>query len=65
MLSKLRKLAERRPASPEWLKPPGVFDQQLAQLWFDCHVTGGPRVLPSWPDALGTDQLVYGTNFGG
>lgn len=64
VLSKLRKLAERRPASPEWLKPSGVFDRQLARLWFDCHVTGAAE-FAFVTAALGTDRLVYGTNFGG
>ena len=63
-LSKLRKLAERRPASPEWLKAPGVFDEQIERLWFDCHVTGA-REFAFVVDSLGTDRLVYGTNFGG
>ena len=63
-LSKLRKLAERRPASPDWLKPEGVFDSQLERLWFDCHVTG-EREFAFVTDVLGTDRLVYGTNFGG
>ena len=63
-LSKLRKLAERRPASPEWLKPTGVFDEQLERLWFDCHVTGA-REFAFVADTLGTDRIVYGTNFGG
>lgn len=64
VLSKLRKLAERRPASPEWLKPAGVFDEQLDRLWFDCHVTGAAE-FAFVTDALGTDRLVFGTNFGG
>ena len=63
-LSKLRKLAERRPASPAWLKPEGVFDEQLGRLWFDCHVTGA-REFAFVAEVLGTDRLVYGTNFGG
>ena len=64
VLSKLRKLAERRPASPDWLKPEGVFDRQLERLWFDCHVTG-EREFAFVTDVLGADRLVYGTNFGG
>ena len=45
-LSKLRKLAERRPASPEWLKAPGVFDEQIERLWFDLprHRRAGVRL---------------------
>lgn len=63
-LGKLRKLAERRPAAPAWIKEAGAFDRALGRLWFDCHVTGGEEfafVLRQ----LGTERLVYGTNFGG
>lgn len=63
-LSKLRKLAERRPATPEWLRGEGVFDEQLRRLWFDCHVTGS-KEFEFVKASLGTERLVYGTNFGG
>jgi aminocarboxymuconate-semialdehyde decarboxylase len=63
-MSKLRKLAERRPASPEWIKEPGAFDEHYRRLWFDCHVTGG-REFDFVISQIGTDRLVYGTNFGG
>ena len=46
------------------MKPTGVFDEQLERLWFDCHVTGA-REFAFVADTLGTDRLVYGTNFGG
>lgn len=63
-LAKLQKLAQRRPSSPEWLKEPGVFRQELSKLWFDLHVTGEDerRFAVS---QLGTDRLVFGTNFSG
>ena len=64
ILSKLRKLAERRPAAPEWIKEPGAFDRALNRVWFDCHVTG-PAELALALEQFGTDRLVYGTNFGG
>ena len=63
-LSKLRKLAERRPAAPDWLKAEGAFDEQLGRLWFDCHVTGS-KEFAFVKTSLGTERLVYGTNFGG
>ena len=63
-LSKLRKLAERRPAAPDWLKAEGAFDEQLGRLWFDCHVTGS-KEFAFVTTSLGTERLVYGTNFGG
>ena len=61
---KLRKLAERRPAAPEWIKEPGAFDRALSRLWFDCHITGAAELTLAL-EQYGTDRLVYGTNFGG
>lgn len=63
-LAKLEKLAERRPASPAWLAEPGAFRSELAKLWFDLHVTGDDeRAFAT--SQLGTDRLVFGTNFAG
>jgi aminocarboxymuconate-semialdehyde decarboxylase len=63
-MGKLRKLAERRKAAPEWIHEPGAFDRALGRLWFDCHVTGS-REFEFALAQLGTERLVYGTNFGG
>jgi aminocarboxymuconate-semialdehyde decarboxylase len=63
-LAKLRKLAERRRAAPEWIHEPGAFDEQIRRLWFDCHVTGEAEFAFAVAQ-LGTDHLVFGTNFGG
>ena len=63
-LSKLRKLAERRPGAPEFLRTPGAFDAELAKLWFDLHVTGSTE-RDFAIRQLGTDRLVFGTNFAG
>lgn len=62
--SKIRKLAELRPSSPEWIRQPGAFDEAIDRLWFDCHVTGD-REFSFAVDQLGTEKLVFGTNFGG
>jgi aminocarboxymuconate-semialdehyde decarboxylase len=62
--AKLRKLAERRPSSPEWIREPGAFDAALDKLWFDCHITGDAEFTFA-VDQIGTDRLVFGTNFGG
>jgi aminocarboxymuconate-semialdehyde decarboxylase len=62
--SKLRKLAERRPSSPDWIREPGAFDAAVDQLWFDCHVTGEAEFNFA-VEQLGTERLVFGTNFGG
>lgn len=63
-LAKLRALAERRSAVPEWLREPGAFDRAFSKLWFDCHVSGAAEFAFA-VEQLGTDRLVYGTNFGG
>ncbi len=63
-IAKLRKLAERRPSMPEWIRQPGRFDEALGRLWFDCHVTGLAEFTFA-VNQLGTDRLVFGTNFGG
>lgn len=63
-LAKLEKLAEQRPGSPEWLKEPGTFRSELAKLWFDLHVTGDDERAFATAQ-LGTDRLVFGTNFAG
>ncbi len=63
-LAKLRKLAERRTSSPDWIREPGAFDEAFGRLWFDIHVTGDAEFAFA-VDQLGTDHLVFGTNFGG
>ncbi len=62
--AKLRALAERRPSSPEWIREPGAFDEALDRVWFDCHVTGKDEFEFALSQ-IGTDRLVFGTNFGG
>ena len=62
--AKIRKLAERRPSSPDWIKEPGAFDAAVDRLWFDCHVSGEAEFTFA-VEQLGTNRLVFGTNFGG
>ena len=63
-LAKLRRLAVRRPSIPAWLRAEGAFDEQLGRLWFDLHVTGAAE-RDFAVAQLGTDRLVFGTNFAG
>ena len=63
-MSKLRKVAERRKAAPAWISEPGAFDQAVSRLWFDCHIAGA-REFEFALAQLGTEHLVFGTNFGG
>jgi len=62
--AKLRTLAERRPSAPEWIREPGAFDAALNSIWFDCHVTGDAE-FEFAVSQIGTERLVFGTNFGG
>ncbi len=62
--AKIHKLAERRPSSPDWIKEPGAFDAAVDRLWFDCH-TNGHAEFAFVAEQLGTEQLVFGTDFGG
>ena len=47
-----------------WIREPGAFDTALNRLWFDCHVTGD-KEFDFALEQIGTDRLVFGTNFGG
>lgn len=64
LYGRLSSAAKVRPWSPDWLRQPGAFNQQLRSLWFDCHVhdAGALRLLE---ESVGLERLVYGTNFAG
>lgn len=59
-----QRAVEVRPWVPDWLREPDAFEAQLRRLWFDAH-TGGPASLTLLREAVGGDQLVYGTNLAG
>lgn len=61
---RLRAAARSRSWAPDWLREEGAFDRLLRRLWFDCHVHD-PDVLALLADTVGSDRLVFGTNFGG
>lgn len=52
-----------RPWAPEHLRNDG-FLAHLRRLWFDTHMDADPA-LELLVDTVGTDQLVFGTNYGG
>lgn len=63
LIERFEKMAAFRAWAPPAVRELG-FRTMLRRLWFDAHVEGaGPHAL--LVDAVGTDQLVYGTNFGG
>jgi aminocarboxymuconate-semialdehyde decarboxylase len=64
LYGRLAAAARQRPWAPEWLREPDAFEEQLRRLWFDCHVHD-PRALDLLASTVGTDRLVFGTNFAG
>ncbi|MFD1825054.1 MULTISPECIES: amidohydrolase family protein [Mumia] len=63
LAGRLASAARRRPwAAPDLAD--GGFERQLRRLWFDTHVHSD-RALACLIDAVGTDHLVFGTNFAG
>jgi aminocarboxymuconate-semialdehyde decarboxylase len=63
LAEKLAFACSTRPWVPEHLRD-GGFDRHLRRLWFDSHV-GGPRALELLVETVGTEHLVFGTNYGG
>jgi aminocarboxymuconate-semialdehyde decarboxylase len=61
---RLREAAHRRAWAPAHLKPDGAFESQLARIWYDIHMHDD-RALALLAERVGTDRLVWGTNFAG
>ena len=64
LMGRMAKGARKRPWSPPALRAEGVFEERLKRLWFDTHIDH-PLVLQLLAAAVGSDHLVYGTNFAG
>jgi aminocarboxymuconate-semialdehyde decarboxylase len=54
----------KRPWAPERLKKDGAFEAELSRLWYDNHLNDDES-LKLLISIVGTDRLVYGTNFAG
>ncbi len=61
---RLEHAAHKRIWVPEHLKPDGAFAEQLGRLWYDIHMHDD-RAVELLVERVGTDRLVYGTNFAG
>jgi aminocarboxymuconate-semialdehyde decarboxylase len=61
---RLRQAARLRPWVPDWLKADGAFDAALQRLWYDMHLHD-EAALALLASRVGTERLVYGTNFAG
>ncbi len=64
LAGRLAQAARKRPWAPASLKPDGAFEAMLAKLWFDTHVNDDLS-LELLERRVGTERLVYGTNFAG
>lgn len=61
---RLKQAVAKRNWVPDWLKPPGVFDAYLKRVWYDVHMHDD-QALALLAVRVGTERLVYGTNFAG
>lgn len=61
---RLKHASQKRPWAEEFLQGPDAFDTFAARLWYDIHMHDD-RALDLLVERVGTDRLVYGTNFAG
>jgi len=54
----------KRPWATEAMKKDGAFEAMLQRIWFDTHLNDD-RALDMLVRIVGTERLVYGTNFAG
>ena len=64
MAGRLAQAAMKRPWATAAHKKDGAFESLLSRLWFDTHVSD-ERALGLLKQVVGTDHLVFGTNFAG
>lgn len=64
LLGRLARAATKRPWSPAQLRKDGAFEARMRQIWFDTHLNS-PRSEAFLVETVGTERLVYGTNFVG
>ena len=57
-------LADRFDAMARFRRSEPDFVDRLSHLWFDAHMEPGPS-RDLLVDMVGTERMVYGTNFGG
>ncbi len=61
---RLHHAAQKRTWAPDHLKRDGAFAEQLGRIWYDVHMHDD-RALDLLVERVGTERLVYGTNFAG
>lgn len=61
---RLEHAAHKRAWAPDHLQRDGAFAEQLQRLWYDIHMHDD-RAVELLVERVGTERLVYGTNFAG
>ncbi len=61
---RLEHAAHKRSWAPDHLKQEGAFAEQLGRIWYDIHMHDD-RAVDLLVERVGTERLVYGTNFAG
>ena len=64
MVGRLAQAAQKRPWAASEHKKDGAFEERLARMWFDTHLSD-ERALALLKQIVGTNRLTYGTNFAG
>lgn len=64
LYGRLSHALRKRPWAASHLKEPGVFDSMLRRFWYDIHMHDD-RAEALLIERVGTDRLLYGTNFAG
>lgn len=64
LIGRMAMAARKRPWSPAALRADGAFEERLARIWFDNHLNSDAS-LALFTSIVGTDRLVFGTNFSG
>lgn len=64
LTGRLAQAGMKRPWAPAAMKKDGAFEEALSRIWFDTHLNDD-RALALLTDLVGSERLVYGTNFAG
>lgn len=64
LAGRVQQAGMKRPWAPEWTRDEGAFGRFLRKLWLDTHLPDD-RSLAVLTNLVGTDRLVFGTNFAG
>ena len=64
LVGRMAMAARKRPWSPNELRGDGAFEERLGRIWFDNHLNNDAS-LALLTDIVGSERLVFGTNFAG